>query len=123
MRILVADDSPEVADRIADLLLEAGATEIVGPAHDGTAALSLFRSSAPDAAVLDLQMPGLDGLTILRLIRASGPNPPVVILTTHAEPELRDACLAAGADHFLGKSTDFERLADIVVEWLEGRNS
>jgi CheY-like chemotaxis protein len=112
---LVADDSPIVAGLVAELLVETGVA-VVGPAGDGREALRLYRQARPDGAVLDFDMPHANGLEVLQAIRAEqGSRPCVVImLTANDDASLRDACLAAGADHFLHKATDFERLQDIL---------
>lgn len=112
---LVADDSPIIAGLVAELLGELGVA-VVGPAGDGREALRLFREARPAGVVLDLEMPHVNGLEVLGAIRAE-PGPvacKVIILTANVEESMRDACLAAGADHFLGKATEIDRLQVIV---------
>lgn len=115
--VLVADDAAAVATRVAELLTEAGA-DVVATAADGAQALALFERMQPDAVVLDIEMPRLDGLEVLKAIRARGTacghRPLVVMMTSHHEPVWRQVCLAAGADHFLLKDAEIERLLDIV---------
>ncbi len=115
LTVLVADDAAPVAALLSELLTEAGA-RVVGTAADGEQALRLFEQAAPDAVVLDIEMPRVNGLEVLKAIRArpGGRRPLVIVMTTHGEPALRDMCLAAGADHFLEKGSEFERLLDIV---------
>ena len=120
-RFLVADDVPWLAEMQAALLQEAGA-EVAATAFDGSEALEQFRRVAPDACLLDFSMPGLDGLQVLRAIRAhEGPRDVaartlVVILTSSTEPAIRDECLASGADHFLCKPVEPDRLQGLVEE-------
>ncbi len=113
--VLVADDAPDVAARVAELLTEAGA-EVVGTAADGAQALELFELTTPDAVVLDIEMPRLSGLEVLKAIRALArrQRPLVIMMTSHNEPAWREACLAAGADHFLLKDGEIERLLQIL---------
>lgn len=123
---MLADDSPVVAAMVAELLAEAGA-EIVGTAFDGLEALSLWRAQRPDLAVLDFQMPGLNGLEVIRSIRSEERQQPtrapcfLVILSSHTEPSFAEQCLAAGADHFLNKQSDYERLPVVVTLVAEQR--
>lgn len=115
--MLVADDAAAVAQRVAELLDEAGA-EVVATAADGRQALALFESTHPDALVLDIEMPRLGGLDVLKAIRAReaapGRRPLVIMMSNHAEPAWRAQCLAAGADHFLLKGSEIERLLQIL---------
>ena len=119
-RVLVVDDAPAVAERLREWLQDEVDGDIVGPALSGSEGLELFRAFAPDIALVDLRMPGLDGLGLLRAIRESGQPCTVVILTNQAEPALRDECLAQGADHFLRKSHDLDRIVEIVRAHREG---
>jgi CheY-like chemotaxis protein len=120
LRALVADDVEVVALQVAELLTGADA-EVVGPACDGAQALQLWAQHRPQLAVLDFNMPELTGLQVVRAIRAAERQEQakercrVVIFSAHTEPSFADACLAEGADHFLNKHADFERLRDIVV--------
>lgn len=117
LRILVADDAPEIARRVCKLLEESG-LEVVGPAYDGVSALRIYEASLPEGAVLDLSMPKLDGLGVLAAIRAGGRACVAIVLTSHTEPSLRAQALAAGADAFLSKADEFERVVEIFWERL-----
>lgn len=120
---LVADDNPVVAALVSELLREAG-VEVVGPVYDGAQALRLYREALPEGAILDFDMPEANGLEVLRTIRAEhGPERcKVIILTGHTDPSLRDACLAAGADHFLRKD-EADQLIDLVRTTLRSQST
>jgi CheY-like chemotaxis protein len=114
LKVLVADDATAVAERMTDLLTTLKGVTVVGPASDGREALRLFRQEQPECALLDLDMPGMSGLEVLCEIRATSALVKVFILTNHVEPSLRDRCIAAGADEFLHKAKDFERVLDLI---------
>ena len=118
-RFLVADDMPAIASLVSDLLHEAGA-DVVGQAFDGAEALELFDACSPDAVVLDVEMPELNGFQVLQAIRAKerGTRCLAIILTAHSEHSMREQAYAAGADHFLHKSTELERLLKIVPDFI-----
>ena len=88
---------------------------------DGTEAIELARTEAPDLVVLDVMMPGTSGLEVLAALReGTGTGTiPVVVLTawTHAQQE----ALEAGAQRFLSKPFDPDELQAIVDELLQGR--
>jgi DNA-binding NarL/FixJ family response regulator len=114
--VLVVDDSAVVRDRLAALLSDLAGIEVVGTARDAPEGVAVARRVAPDAVVLDLRMPGGDGVAVLEDIKARAPATVVVMLTNYTSEGHRARCLAAGADHFLDKSTDLDRLADIFVD-------
>lgn len=115
MKVLIADDSTDTAERVADLLREIEGVELVGPACDGDEAVRMFNEHGPEVAVLDLNMPRRSGIEVLRAIRQQPTPCTVLILTSHDEPSLRAACLDAGADAFLHKTTDFELIVEHVL--------
>ncbi len=76
----------------------------------------LLPESKADLVVLDMRLPDGDGLTVLQAAKRLRPAPAVVVLTNYPYDELRVACLAAGADRFLDKRTEFDRLPALVSE-------
>jgi len=110
---------PAIASLVSELLREAGA-DVVGVACDGAEALELFDETSPDGVVLDIEMPELNGFQVLQAIRARERETHclAIILTAHSEQSMREQAYAAGADHFLHKSTELERLLKIVPEFI-----
>jgi DNA-binding NarL/FixJ family response regulator len=125
MRVFIADDSRAVVERLADLLEEVPGAELVGQAGDVAEAIRGIQKIKPDAVILDLQMPGGTGLDVLRAIRADHPYLLVLICTNYPHSEYRQECLSAGANFFLDKSADFEKIPAILREMIlkESRNS
>jgi DNA-binding NarL/FixJ family response regulator len=118
MKVFIADDSKIVVDRLADLLRDVRGVEVAGQAGDALEAVRCIRQVNPDAVILDLQMPGGSGLDVLRAIRPDHPGLYVLICTNYAYPQFREKCLSAGANYFLDKSTEFEKIPDILRELL-----
>jgi CheY-like chemotaxis protein len=112
---MVAEDAPEVARRVGALIEELGAAELVGSVASGEEALRLFEAARPDGVVLDVHMPGKSGIEVLRTIRASGRRCLVVVMSSVAEPSIREACLSSGADYFFLKASGY----DALIEALE----
>jgi DNA-binding NarL/FixJ family response regulator len=116
MKVFIADDSRVVVERLAGLLEEVPGAQLVGQASDVPAAVFGIQKMKPDAVILDLHMPGGSGLDVLRAIRTSLPDLFVLICTNYPYPEYREQCLAAGANLFLDKSADFEKIPSILRE-------
>lgn len=118
LRVLLVDDSQPVRSRIRRLLQESLPLEMVGEAGTVAEALALFRTHRPDAVVLDLGLPDGDGLTVLSEIKRTQPACVVIVLTNYANPECREHCLLAGADHFFDKAQEFERVPEVLRQGL-----
>ncbi len=122
MRILVVDDSAPVRARLCEMLGDLGtpaASIEVDEALDGASALLLFGRHRYQVLILDLHLPGMSGLDVLTAIRERAVTVDrvvVVVSTNGATAHHRRACLAAGADYFFDKSSEFSRVCDVVQE-------
>jgi DNA-binding NarL/FixJ family response regulator len=114
MKVIIVDDSSLFVERLSDFLKDVPGVALVGRAGDAPEAVRCIQSLSPDAVILDLQMPGGSGLDVLRAIRADHPHVRVLICTNYPYPQYRDECLSAGADYFLDKSAEFEKIPEIL---------
>ncbi len=114
MDILIADDSGVVRDRLVERLNEIEGIKVIGEAKDGLEACDLFREHKPDTVILDLQMPQRNGLDVLRDIKSSDPGIRVIIFTNYCYPQYRQMCLEEGVDYFFDKSSDFDRMIEVL---------
>lgn len=112
--VVLADDSEVVRQRLRSVISGIPDVQIVGEAADADQALERIREHGPDVVVLDMFMPAGGGTRVLQDLAAAKQRPIVLVFTNFAYPEYRDACLQLGADHFLDKSADLERLISIL---------
>jgi signal transduction histidine kinase/CheY-like chemotaxis protein len=122
LSVLVAEDNDINALLARALLHRLGHQPTV--AANGAAAVESFLAAANagtpyDLVLMDVHMPELDGLEATRRIRTAEAamglrRTRIVALTANALGEDREACLAAGMDHFLVKPLDRERLAEVL---------
>ena len=114
MRILLADDQPEVRSALR-LLLEQDDEAIV--VDEVTRAEELFaqlETACPDLVLLDWELPGLQATKSLRELRSRYPHLSVFVLSSR--PEAHQAALAAGADAFISKGDAPEVLLAAVAD-------
>jgi DNA-binding NarL/FixJ family response regulator len=116
MKIVIADDSPLLRERIKSLVLSVQNVEIVGEAADGMEALKLIEDTDPDLAILDIRMPALSGIDVLKKIKESGRRTKVCILTNYPYPQYKERCMAGGADFFFDKNQDFQKITAMIAE-------
>ena len=108
MRILVAEDQPELRRMLVKNLTAAGYT--VDGVPDGEEALAYLDAADYDVAVLDIMMPKVDGLTVLRTLRGWDEQLPVLLLTARDAVADRVDGLDAGADDYLIKPFALDEL-------------
>src|SRR4030042_5163817 len=115
MKIVIADDSSLLRDRIKSLLNDINDVFVVGEAENGVEALQLIREKEPDLAIIDIRMPEMNGIEVLMKIRDLKMKVKICILTSYPYPQYKKRCFEAGADYFLSKTEDFEEINIIVT--------
>jgi PAS domain S-box-containing protein len=110
VEILIAEDSPTQAARLAHLLEQNGHS--VTTAANGRAALALLERRKPTLVISDIVMPELDGYGLCRAIKADKKlkDIPVMLVTTLSDPQDVIRALECGADNFLRKPYDERHL-------------
>jgi PAS domain S-box-containing protein len=99
-------------------------------ADSAEAALLALASEDFDAVLMDIEMPDVDGLEAVRRIRRGGhgtirvrqPGTPILAMTAHALPEIRQECIQAGMDGFLTKPVSQSELARALHRATKPRN-
>lgn len=108
MRILIAEDEPDLAEALS-VLFEKNqfSADVV---NDGLSAYEYAESGEYDAIVLDIMMPGADGIEVLKRLRRDGINTPVMMLTAKAQKDDRITGFNSGADDYLPKPFEPDEL-------------
>jgi two-component system cell cycle response regulator len=116
--ILIADDSPLVR-RMLEKMLEAAGLSVV-TAEDGLQALEKAATQDVAMVILDVAMPRMNGYQACRLLKTEPTTRdlPVVILTTHDQPGDRYWGAETGADHYITKDADPQRIVKLVQDVL-----
>jgi CheY-like chemotaxis protein/CHASE3 domain sensor protein len=123
-RILVVEDDVRNIFALSSLLEPKGAT--IDIARNGREAIeALTRGSLPgasqvDLVLMDIMMPEMDGLTATREIRkrSEWKKLPIIALTAKAMRDDQEKCLAAGANDYIAKPLDVEKLLSLVRVWM-----
>lgn len=114
--VFLVEDSAALCERIRALLGEAEGVRVVGQASGASDAIEAVRNLGPDVVVLDLSLAEGNGFDVLHELRHSGDSARVIVLTNHSSVPYRRRALAAGADCFLDKSAEFDRLVEAILQ-------
>jgi CheY-like chemotaxis protein len=118
-KVLVVDDDMRTTFAVARLLADNGMKPV--KAANGEKALQLLDEHPDmDLVLMDIMMPVMDGYETMQRIRTQERfrNLPIIALTAKAMPEDRKRCLAAGANDYLPKPLDQDRLFSMMRVWL-----
>ncbi|MGH7164475.1 MAG: response regulator [Nitrospiraceae bacterium] len=110
LKIVLAEESALVRERVKTLLLELPAVEVVGEATKALEVEEVIQAHQPDVLILDIDLPG-SGLWVLSRVTRDWPAILVIVLTNQASDDYRRICLKAGAGFFFDKSYEFLEMA------------
>ena len=120
--VFIVDDSAAIRTRLNEMLSTMDTFQVVGEAATAPEAIAGIQSTHPDSVLLDLNLGTRQGLEVLRAIHPGSPEIAFVVLTNHSASQYRKACVAAGAAHFLDKSTEFDRVREVLVQIAAGNS-
>lgn len=114
-RILIVEDSPTMRQLLVFALRRLKGVEIV-EAQDGMDGLRRISSEDFDIALIDINMPVMDGLKLIRLIRSEEAlkEIPIVVITTEGASEDRERAISLGANEYLTKPIQANRVLSTV---------
>jgi AmiR/NasT family two-component response regulator len=113
LRVLIVDDQESIRELLRRQLEKIGHT-IVGRATNGLEAVELTESLLPDIVLMDIEMPKLDGLEATKIILEKYPRP-IVLLTSHDDPEMVRRASQAGAAAYLLKPPSAEEIERTMI--------
>ncbi|NBO40247.1 MAG: DNA-binding response regulator [Betaproteobacteria bacterium] len=120
MSLYVIDDHPMVRQMIGMLLRRLRpASKVVELEKFSELQAALIKNGEPELFVLDLLLPGVKGATAISDVKKMYPDVPLVVLSAMPSGEARDACLEAGADLYIEKSTDTSEISAAIQDILK----
>ena len=124
MSLYVIDDHPMVRQMIGMLLRRLRpASKVVELEKFSELQAALIKNGEPELFVLDLLLPGVKGATAISDVKKMYPEIPLVVLSAMPSGEARDACLEAGADLYIEKSTDTAEISAAIQDILKYDNA
>lgn len=124
MQILFVEDDPMNRRVVKDMLRVVGAH--MEEAADAETGLQMIADGEYSIVLMDLRMPGMDGLTAIQHLRATPGDKatlPVIVVTADAAVDLRERCMAAGADEVIMKPVAMTALLNAMGRMLTKRGT
>ena len=119
-RILIVEDSPTMRQLLVFALKRLKEVDIV-EAQDGMDGLRKVSSDHFDLALIDINMPVMDGLKLISLIRGEDNlrEMPIIVITTEGAQEDRERAIALGANEYLAKPIQANRVLRLAQSLLK----
>ena len=119
MKVLIADDSVLLRERLTAMISELPGIQVIGQAENAQNAINSIRILKPDVTILDIRMPGGNGFEVLENIKKDKWHPLMIVLTSYPYPQYKKKCLDSGADYFFDKSTEFQKVIEVLKKFIK----
>jgi DNA-binding NarL/FixJ family response regulator len=121
LRVLLVEDSQIICGLVTNIIRNVAGLNLVASVGTEADAVGAVLNDNIDVVILDLQPRAGTGFGVLRALRPMTRRPAVIVFTNFALSTYRDSALALGAQHFLDKSRDYDRLPKILTELAAAR--
>jgi two-component system capsular synthesis response regulator RcsB len=126
LRLLIVDDFPAIIDRITRLLSPSALMQVVGNVTSTTNVEESVSVFQPHVVIMDLHVGHgatiTHGIEAIARVKRAYPYVKVVVFTNFADVQYRKLSLAKGADFFLDKAFDSDRLIDVMYKIYQDIN-
>jgi two-component system response regulator DegU len=122
LRLILVDDHKMLREGLRRSLEELGFA-VIAEAADGEEGVRLAAAMRPDVMLMDVSMAEMDGVEATRQIVERNPSAKVVMLTMHADRDIVDRALKAGAVGYLTKDCSIDEVAEAVTMAANGETA
>lgn len=121
MKIIIIDDDPLVSSALKTILESDPGISVAGIGHDGSEALTLYRTHRPDILLMDIRMKNVSGLIAGESVLKEFPDARLLYLTTFSDDEYIIHALRIGARGYLLKQ-NFESISPALYAVMSGQS-
>ncbi len=115
LRVLLVEDSAIIREHLIEAIATSGRVKVVGFAETESSAVAALKEDECDVIILDLSLAEGSGAQVLKTARSEiAYSPVVVVFTNYTHASSRRQMMKMGADYFLSKTEDFDRLRRIM---------
>lgn len=120
IRIIIFEDNDRLRESLSYLLQSVPDYEVTGNYNNCLDATNITRVYNPDVVLMDIDMPGESGIKGVSLVKEARPQTAVIMYTVFEDDEKLFQCLCAGANGYLLKKTQPEKIFEAIREVMEG---
>lgn len=119
IKILIVEDSEIIQERLEHQFVPFTEFNIVGFANTVQEATTKYDELNPQIVILDMKLKIGYGLEVLIHIRNISKDCVVIVLTNYSSPLIKKECMDLGANYFLDKSFEFEKVIELCIESVQ----
>jgi DNA-binding NarL/FixJ family response regulator len=116
IRVVIADDSCVIRCRLAQKISKLRGIIVARESDDVASTIEAIHAVHPNVVILDIQMPGGSGIDVLKQMKEEQNDVIIIVLTNYPLSPLRKKCFELGADYFFDKTTEFEKVSEVLKQ-------
>jgi len=120
IRIIIFEDNDRLRESLSFLLQSAPDYEVLADYNNCIDAVNITRVYEPDVVLMDIDMPGETGIKGVSMVKETRPQTAVIMYTVFEDEEKLFQCLCAGANGYLLKKTEPEKIFEAIREVMHG---
>lgn len=117
-KLFVIEGAPEIRKRLVAMVSRVAGIEVVGEANTMLEASEAILGKDVQMLLLGLRLMAGGDLSVLARLKQQRPQLRTIVLSNSTGPQYLQAALAAGADFCLDKTCEFDRVPEILRDWL-----
>lgn len=114
MEILIVDSSIQIIERLAEILSEVKNIKTIHRAASYAQAAELFSKENPDVVLMETGLSDNKSVNLLKEVKATNANIVVIVLSIHVDVLTKQKYISSGADFYLDKYHEFEKIPVII---------
>ncbi|HRD58516.1 MAG TPA: response regulator [Ferruginibacter sp.] len=123
VKALIVDDSDVVIERLYGIVSEMKFVSPVLISNTFQQAVELINLQQPNIVLFDLHLNGKSGIDLLSFIKSNYPSIKTLVVTNRVSDYYKELCKEKGADGFVDKSTEFEKIPFLIEDFFCFENS
>jgi two-component system cell cycle response regulator DivK len=118
--VMIIDDDRRNIFALSAVLTARG-YDVESYEHTEQALRNLQAKTPPGVILIDIMMPDIDGYEAIRIMKTDDrlKHTPVIAVTAQAMPGDRERCLEAGADEYVSKPVDIDKMTDLLKRYVK----
>lgn len=120
IRIVIFEDNERLRNLIVDLLSSHSRFDVCASFDNCNNAAEITETWLPDVVIMDIDMPGISGIEGVRLIKDARPSTQIIMHTVFEDDDKLFDCICNGANGYILKKSDPDRLIEAVEEVVQG---
>ena len=114
MKIIIADDSKLIRDRITERVELIDTVNVVAQTTNSFETIEEIKKHKPDVLILDIRMPEGSGINVLKYIQKNKIRIVTIVVTNYPIVQYKNKCFELGADYFYSKASEFDEVFKLV---------